>query len=136
MKYRAVMVLLLLLTACGGGTAARTPDGIVAAFKAAGLEAENTKVMEAADYGPAPKGTEQGVRFIIPSLDSDSGGRIFVGKTAADLEGLRTYYSELAKMGGMFFSHVFSKDNMLVQINGELPQEQAAKYDAALQAIK
>ena len=35
-----------------------------------------------------------------------------------------------------FFSHVFVRDNVLVQINGELPGDKAKQYDAALQAMK
>jgi hypothetical protein len=36
----------------------------------------------------------------------------------------------------MLFSWVFVKDNIVVQINGDLPEEQAKKYEAALNGLK
>jgi hypothetical protein len=43
---------------------------------------------------------------------------------------------KLGKENAAFFSWVFVKDNILVQINGNLPEEQAKKYEAALNALK
>jgi hypothetical protein len=51
------------------------PD-ILAAFRAAGLEAESARAMTRDDYGLAPLlGT--GYRFLIPSLCPDCGGRLY-----------------------------------------------------------
>lgn len=50
-------------------------DQIVSAFKQAGLEAENTRSMTKDDYGLAPMMANQGIRFIIPSLCADCGGK-------------------------------------------------------------
>ncbi len=86
------------------------------------------------DYGGAPT-VGEGTRFLIPSLGADKGGRIFTGPPAA-LEQLRGYYVETGRGGPAFFSHTFMRDNVLVQIDGQLPADKAGQYDAALQAMK
>lgn len=130
------VLVCLLLAACGGGTAAPataavTPDSVIAAFKAAGLEANSPTKMTAADYGQAPF-VCGGVRFLIPSLGADKGGRVFVCPNAADRDKLAGYYQALGKSSAAFFSHVLVKGNTVVQINGELKEDQAKKYEAAL----
>ncbi len=109
-----------------------SPDQIVAAFQAAGLEATDAYPMTKDDYGIAPL-VGQGFRFFIPSLGPDSGGRAFVG-TTADIQSLQRYYEEMAKASAILFSWVFvSPDGRaLVQINGSLPEEQARRYEAVM----
>lgn len=130
----ATTITVLLATACGGAqqAAVRTPDSIVAAFKAAGLEAEAPAAMAKDDYGAAPM-VAHGLRFLIPSLGADKGGRAFVG-TKAEINQLRDFYEGLGKQSALLFSWVFvSPDGTaLVQINGDLPQDQALKYEQAL----
>lgn len=127
----ATLVVAVLLTGCGG-SAARTPDSIVAAYKAAGLEAENPTPMGPGDYGPAPY-VAKGVRFLIPSICDDCGGRAFVG-TKEEIEKLRHYYVEMGRASAWLFSWVFvtADGKAMVQINGELPEDQAKKYEEAL----
>ena len=111
-----------------------TADDVVAAFVAAGLEAEGARPMTRDDYGAAPF-VGEGVRFLIPSLGEDMGGRIIVVPDAADRERLATYYRDLGKQSAMFFSHVFEVGDVVVQINGRLADDVAAQYEAALHAI-
>lgn len=132
-----LIIFCLALAACGGGTAAPavkavTPDSVIAAFKAAGLEAESPTKMTRDDYGQAPFVCEGGLRFLIPSLGANKGGRVFVCPNAADRDKLAGYYQALAKSSAAFFSHVFTKGNTVLQINGELKDDQAKKYEAAL----
>ena len=109
-----------------------SPDQIIAAFQAAGLEAADARPMTKDDYGIAPF-VAQGYRFFIPSLGPDTGGRVFVG-TADEIQSLRDYYDSLAKSSAMFFSWVFvGRDGRaLAQINGELPEDQAKRYEAVI----
>ena len=127
----ATLVVALLLTACGGATA-RTPEGIVAAFKAAGLEAENSTAMGPGDYGLGPY-VAKGVHFFIPSLGPDNGGRAFVG-TQEEIASLQHYYESLGKASAVLFCWVFVTPDgkAMVQINGDLPEDQAKKYEEAL----
>lgn len=129
----AILVVAVLFTACGGGqAAARTPESIVAAYKAAGLEAESPTAMGPGDYGPAPY-VGKGVRFLIPSICDDCGGRAYVG-TKEEIAALQRYYVELGKGSALLFSWVFVTPDgkAMVQINGELPEDQAKKYEEAL----
>lgn len=108
---------------------------VVQAFRDAKLEIGTTFAMGPQDYGAAPMTAAEATRFLIPSLGEDSGGRIFSFSSPADMESLRAYYTELGKASALFFSWVFVKDNILVQINGSLPEEQARQYEAALGAL-
>lgn len=131
----------LALAGCGGGgnsggngTAHReevTGDDVVAAFRAAGLEAEDTRSMTVDDYGFAPYVCD-GTRFLIPSLGEDSGGRVLICDDEDDQESLRAYYEDLGEGTAAFFSWVFEEDDVLVQLNGELDEETARQYEAAI----
>ncbi len=129
----ATLVVALLLTACGGARrrlARRRASW--RRYKAAGLEAESPTAMGPGDYGPAPY-VAKGVRFLIPSICDDCGGRAFVG-TKEEIAALQHYYVEMGKGSALLFSWVFVTPDgkAMVQINGELPEDQARKYEQAL----
>jgi hypothetical protein len=86
------------------------------------------------DYGFAPL-VGEGVRFLVPSICPDCGGRVFVVSNKDERDRLRGYYEELAKGSAMLFSWVFERGDVIVQINGDLPEEQARKYEAVIQAL-
>lgn len=111
-----------------------TPDQVVAAFQAAGLEVGPFHAMTAADYGTAPQMASAGIRFLLPSLCADCGGRVLAFNDAPGLDATRTYYETLGK-NKLYFSWVFVHDNLLVQINGDLPEARAKVYQAALEAL-
>lgn len=104
---------------------------VVAAFKAAGLEAEMPFRMTKKEYQLAPMVCD-GTRFLIPSLGPDNGGRIFICPNQEDLNLLVDYYNELPRLSAAFFSWVFPKGLVLVQINGDLPEATAHQYEAAI----
>lgn len=111
-----------------------TLDQAAQAIIAAGLEFENPRRMTVDDYGMAPF-VGEGIRFLIPSLGPDSGGRLFSFTNQADLDAVREYYESLGRASAFFFSWVFVKDNILIQINGSLPEEYALKYKEALEKM-
>jgi len=113
-----------------------TADQAVQALLAAGLEAQDARPMTPDDYGMAPMTAAQGIRFLIPSLCADCGGRMYSFDSLQDLELMRAYYEELARSSAIFFSWIFVKDNILLQINGDLPESQALLYETALDALK
>lgn len=116
-------------------TARWTTDQVLAAFKAAGLEAEQTRPMTKDDYGIAPY-VGSGVRFFVPSVCADCGGRLFSIENAEELARVKLFYDEMGKQSAMLFSWTFARDNILVQINGDLPEAQAKQYEAALLNLK
>lgn len=112
-----------------------TADEVVAAFQAAGLEAESARPLTRDDYGMAPL-LGDGLRFLIPSLCEDCGGRVFVIEDVEDRDRLARYFRDLSEISAMLFSHVFVRDNIVVQINGDLPDERAAEYERALAELE
>lgn len=88
------------------------------------------------DYGMAPMAAVEGTHFLIPSLCSDCGGRILSFAAQPDLDMTKAYYDSLGKSSAAFFSWTFVKDNILVQINGDLPEAKARKYESALGNLK
>jgi hypothetical protein len=139
-KALFVFALLSLLVSPSAVIAQAPPpkptnaDAVIAAFKAAGLEAESPKAMTRKDYGLAPY-VCKGIRFLIPSLGEDAGGRAFFCPRKGDGEKLAKYYNSLGEQSAILFSHVFQQPPYVVQINGDLPDEQAAKYEMALQQL-
>ena len=56
-------------------------------------------------------------------------------KSKDDLDRTEAYYDDLGKASALFFSWTFVKGNLLVQINGDLPDAQAHAYEAALNTL-
>jgi len=102
----------------------------------AGLEFVNPTTMTKDDYGLAPMSAAEAVHFFIPSLCADCGGRLYSFASIEDLGLMENYYKELGRQSAMFFSWVFIKDNVLIQINGDLPEDIARKYEAALHTLQ
>ncbi|GBF05853.1 hypothetical protein DAERI_060113 [Deinococcus aerius] len=127
-----LMVGLLALFTSG---AAITTDQVVKAFAAAKLEVKTPKRMGPQDYGVAPY-VGKGVRFLIPSLGADNGGRIFDVPNAAERRRLANTYIDLGKQSALFYSWVFVHKNIVVQINGDLPEAQALRYKEALLKLR
>ena len=109
---------------------------VIDVLKKAGLEVEKASNMTKDDYGLAPMSATEGIRFLVPSLCSDCGGRLYSFATADDLRLSQDYYVKLGKISAAFFSWVFVKDNVLIQIGGTLPEATARKYEAALNNMK
>ncbi len=113
-----------------------TAAQVITAFKAAGLEAESPTPMTGADYQPAPYSGNQAIHFLIPSLCADCGGRVFIFSDTANQAAVATFYQTLSLRGGPYFSWVFQKGNVLVQINGHLPMDKAKAYQNALNELE
>lgn len=131
MKAKLIFLLLvvsILVSGCGSQV---TGTDVVTAFKDAGLEAENPTAVTKDEYGLAPYVCD-GTHFFVPSLGEDAGGRVFICDNKEDQDALFNYYDKLGKTSAMFFSWVFVKGDVLVQINGELPETIARQYEAAI----
>lgn len=111
-----------------------TLEAIVYGLKNAGLEAENPTLLSKSDYGLAPY-VCKGAHFFIPSVCSDCGGRIFVCPNQDDLNALQSYYRDLGRQSAALYSWVFSKNNVLIQINGDMQESVARNYETVLNSI-
>jgi hypothetical protein len=111
-------------------------DQAVKAIQGAGLEFTDPRPMTKDDYGLAPMSAKEAVHFLVPSVCSDCGGRLYSFSSQDDLNRMKEYYDKLGQASAMFFSWVFVKDNILIQINGDMIENQARKYEAALNDLK
>jgi hypothetical protein len=138
LKFYSIFLFVLLLSACSSSdfSSELKPNDVIEAFKEAGLEAESPKKMTKDDFGMAPMKSEDGLRFLIPSLGEDNGGRIISYKNSKDLDEMKKYYDDLGKNSAIFFSWTTKHENILVQINGDLEESEFKKYEKALKAIK
>lgn len=107
---------------------------VAEALQASGVEVGEVREMTIEDYGMAPK-ADEGLRFLLPGLGDDKGGRIMLYEDPEVLERARDYYVELGQQSAMLYSHVFVLENILVQVNGTLPQDQADMLESAINAI-
>jgi len=114
--------------------AAFTAQQAIDAFEAAGLATGAYYPMTKDDYGIGPY-VGVGIRFLIPSLGVDKGGRVVAFDNEEDMELLRSYYEELGRQSALFFSWVYVHQNVLLQINGDLPEDQALQYKVALDTM-
>ena len=131
------IVASILFSVCSGPSAPQWQSSqVIEAFKSAGLEAESARPMTKDDDGMALMVAVEGTSFLIPSLGEDEGGRIRSFDSPEDLEKTKAYSVKLGGENAAFFSWVFVKDNIIVQINGNLPEKQAKEYEAALNALK
>lgn len=132
MRYVMLALLVFAVSACSSAKTVTGAD-VIAAFKAAGLEAENATPI---NYGLAPF-VCHGTRFVIPSLGKDGigldrGGRVFTCDSQDDLTKLRDYYVKIGQISAAFASHLYAKGPVLVQIDNQLDKAKADKYGAAI----
>ena len=75
---------------------------------------------------------KEATRFEIPSVGEGKGGRVFTFDTRRDLERVKNYYESFSSDS---YSYVFVKDNILMQLKGELPIQGAGQYRAVLDTM-
>ncbi|MDM5188586.1 stress protein [Bacillus sp. DX4.1] len=102
-----------------------TVDSLITEFKNAGLQAENPTDLPQKEFGNIRK---EGKRIVIPALGEDKGGRLYEFTKKEELEKAKKYYDKLGNSGPMFFSHTYAKGNFLLQMNGDMKDEEFVKY--------
>lgn len=128
-----------LLAACSSGTSGGSPaltsDDAIKAFEDAGLVVEDTRKMTKDDYGMAPMKAEEGQIFTVPFVCVDCGVRVMSFGNDSDLEQTKSYYDKLGEESAMLFSWTIEHRNILVQLNGDMPEEDYEKYKEALEGL-
>ncbi|WP_156875381.1 stress protein [Virgibacillus sp. 6R] len=128
-----MIAFTVVLTACGGDEA--TADDVIKAFKDAGLEAEEPTEMTKDDYGVAPMKSDEGLRFLVPSIAEGAGGRVITYSNQDDLDEMKEYYDSLGEESAMLFSWTAKSGNVLLQINGDLEEDKFNEYKKALESV-
>lgn len=132
-RYVWLVLPLLLLAACGRQEEVTPSMRVIQAFHAHDLEAERARPMEPEDYGNAPQVAVEGTRFFMPFLGGQQGGRVMSFASQQELEQVRSYYATLDTDPPPW---LFVKDNILVQLHGDLTEVEAAEYEAALHSLE
>jgi hypothetical protein len=111
------------------------PQQVVAAFRHAHLSVGKSWRMQRSDYGLAPY-VARGVRFIVPTLGEDRGGRVFTG-TLSDLRRLKRYYDSFGKTSAVLFSWTYlnTARRVLLQMNGDMSSTRWRRYRRVAAAI-
>ena len=76
-----------------------------------------------------PKTYEEQITFTVHSSGDSVRGRVFTFPSRETLDPVREYYEEF---GGVFSSYVYVEGNVLVQIAGDVPENQAVQYGEVL----
>lgn len=109
-----------------------TTTSLISKFKKAGLETENPTYLEQKEFGNMRK---DGKRILAPKLGEDKGGRVFEFSKKEDLEKAKKYYDELGNSAPMLFSHTYAKGNFLLQMNGDMKDEEFNKYKEVMDKV-
>lgn len=127
------LVIAILLVGCATTTAMRpvTGNDVIQFFKGAGLEAENARPLTEAERGKLLPDLCPAVIFDIPS-QGDKHGRVFVCADKNKRDAVANYFISLRKANAMFWSWVYVKGSIVVQLNGEIDEAMAKKYEAAI----
>jgi uncharacterized membrane protein (UPF0127 family) len=115
-----------------GSTEPPSSADVIQAFRDAGLEVGRSYPVEQEpdwDQRPVPKTYEEASRFEIPSVGEDAGGRVFIFESEEDLVAVRDYYEGLPRS---ILPYVYAKGKVLLQINRNLPEAEAERYNAVL----
>ncbi|PEW83734.1 stress protein [Bacillus cereus] len=109
-----------------------TTTSLINEFKKAGLEAENPTDLPQKEFGNMRK---NGKRILVPALGQDNGGRLFEFNKKEDLEKAKKYYDDLSNSAPMLFSHTYAKGNFLLQMNGDMKDEEFTKYKEVMDKV-
>ena len=136
MRWILLLVIVIAAAGCSGQAAKQTPADLVAAFKAAGLVADNPREMAPTDYGIAPA-LCHGIRFdMAPTVSYGAtfphAGRAFVCDNAADQARLKDAYDNFGKVAGMLAMYTYTKGPLMVVVDGQAGKDVADRYGAAL----
>ncbi|MCJ1657187.1 hypothetical protein MT340_011915 [Staphylococcus sp. NRL 16/872] len=103
-------------------------------FKKEGLNVDNLKKMKREDFGMAPMKAKDAKMFTVTD---NKNARILKFENENDLKDTKKYYDELGKASGIFYSHTYAKDDILMQMNGDIDDKVFDKYkDAMKEALK
>ena len=109
-----------------------TSEEVFDAFLQADVELGSTYEMTPEDFGMTPMVATEAHRILIPSLGKEPGGCLFIFNNQQDLDLTKSYYDDLGTSSALLFSWTIVRDNVLLQIDGTMPEEQMLTYEQAL----
>lgn len=135
MKKKLLIAVLFgsLVAGCSINTTGDiTTDVVIEQFEVEGLEIGAVSDLDNSEFGNI---REEGKRILVPSLGADNGGRLYRFSDDADLQQAKSYYDGISNSGPLFYNHTYQSGNLLLQMNGEMSDEDFAKYTAVLDEL-
>ena len=137
-KLLLMSVLLcvsLILFACGNSeTSSHSSNDVIDGLVSTGLISDVVADLPKDEFGG---NREEGKRILAPSLGEDSGGRVFKFKNEKGLNEAKKYYDDLGKSSLLFYSHTHANGLFLLQMNGDMSDEDFEKLKVAMdEALK
>ena len=86
--------------------------------------------MDMRSYGKPP--------VVIPldgSIEQFNYGRLFLVRDENDLQTIKAVYDDLGKEAAMLYSHTYSKGDILLQMGGDVSDEDFALYTAVIDEV-
>lgn len=123
-------------TTVSSESAATNLDDIIEAFSEQSLVVYNPRDMTKEDFGIAPMSAKSAKIFSLIETDNEDeqqNARLLTFDNLDDLKATKKYYDDLGKDSAMLFSYTAVNEDELVlmQFNGQLPQELVEKYAKA-----
>ncbi|MCG7340133.1 hypothetical protein MHZ36_12625 [Staphylococcus sp. ACRSN] len=129
MKKVIALVIIAFLFLCACGKTYETKD-IIKGFKDDDLNVNDEKKMTHDDFGAAPMKAIDARIFIV---NGNNHSRLLKFKNESDLKQTKIYYDELGKESAILYSHTYSKEKYLIQMNGEVDDHTFEKYKKSMQ---
>lgn len=130
-----MLALTVLLSACGGTTAAPpTAQGVIDQFKTAGITVENARPAERQPNSPVPQSFKENLVFTVPRL-GDKGGQVFVCDTKQNCDAIYAYFDALKGLAGPYL-YQSAGGTVVAQLNSGLMPEEAAKFEQVVKGIQ
>lgn len=108
---------------------------VIGFFVNQGVEMVDLRTVIDSDYRPLPAKAKEGIKFRIPVNEKPLDGCILSFNVKHDLEKVRNHYLKLNKKGQLR-SWTFVKDNILLVLDGRMPEKIARKYEEVLDNLK
>lgn len=120
-------------TTVSSESAAANLDDIIETFSQQSLVVYNPRDMTKDDFGIAPMSATSAKIFSLVETDNEDdqrNARLLTFDNLDDLKATKQYYDDLGKDSAMLFSYTAVNEDELVlmQFNGQLPQELVEKY--------
>lgn len=126
--------LLMAVIACSSQLEAKevTASSVVDHLLEQGLEAESSRDMKPADYGPLPQNAVSAQVFYLPTTGEKVNGHVFVFSSQEDMQEV---IAEYAKYEAVVKVWLFEKDNVLLHLSGMVSEVDAKDYEQALNSL-
>jgi hypothetical protein len=132
-RMMALLVIVTLL-GCGRPFDRWHTQQVIDAFVAAGLGVQDLYTLRAEDYGSAPHVAEEAISFVIraPCPCNDGAVRVYSFASRRDLVQMQSHLEKLRETSGLVPSRIYVKDNIVMQVSGDLPEQMAKQYERVL----